>query len=68
MVKRAFSRGILILVNVDREELTNPINSDKVKKYYTKQMCFPGFPKEVIKLCYEAQENSYYSVYVFVSS
>nr|KYP35768.1 hypothetical protein KK1_043182 [Cajanus cajan] len=29
-----FSRGVLILTNMDGEDLLNPINSDAVKKYY----------------------------------
>ena len=34
VVKRAFSGGALILTNMDGEDLSNPINSDAVKKYY----------------------------------
>ncbi|XP_052479495.1 uncharacterized protein LOC128034714 [Gossypium raimondii] len=34
VVKRAFSRGALILTEMDGKELPNPVNSDAVKKYY----------------------------------
>ena len=34
VVKRAFSRGALILTEIDGNDLPNPINSDAVKKYY----------------------------------
>nr|KYP73671.1 hypothetical protein KK1_006318 [Cajanus cajan] len=34
VVKRAFSGGALILTNMDGDELTYPVNSDVVKKYY----------------------------------
>ena len=34
VVKRAFSRGALILTEMDGNELPSPINSDAVKKYY----------------------------------
>ena len=34
IVKRAFSRGALVLANMDDEELTSPVNSDVVKRYY----------------------------------
>ena len=35
IVKKAFSRGALVLTNMDDEELPSPINSDVVKRYYT---------------------------------
>ena len=34
MVKRAFSGGALILTHMDGEELSSPVNSDVVKRYY----------------------------------
>ena len=34
VVKRAFFGGPLILTNMDGEELSQPINADRVKKYY----------------------------------
>ena len=34
IVKRAFSRGALVLANMDDEELPSPVNSDIVKRYY----------------------------------
>ena len=34
VVKRAFSRGALVLTNMDGEELPSPVNSDVVKLYY----------------------------------
>ena len=34
VVKRAFSTGALILTEMDRNDLPNPIKSDAVKKYY----------------------------------
>ena len=34
VVKRAFSRGALVLTNMDGEELPLPVNSDVVKRYY----------------------------------
>ena len=34
IVKKAFSRGALILTNMDGKDLSNPVNSDAVKKYY----------------------------------
>jgi len=34
IVKRAFSRGGLVLTNIDGEELPLPVNSDVVKRYY----------------------------------
>ena len=34
MVKRAFSRGALILTDMDGEELPSPVNYDIVKRYY----------------------------------
>ena len=34
VVKKAFSGGALILTNMDGEELPQPINADRVKKYY----------------------------------
>ena len=34
VVKRAFTRGALVLTNMDGEELPLPVNSDVVKRYY----------------------------------
>ena len=34
VVKKAFSRGALILTEMDGEKLSSPINFDAVKKYY----------------------------------
>ena len=34
VVKKAFSGGALILIEMDGNELSSPINSDVVKKYY----------------------------------
>ena len=34
MVKKAFSGGALILTEINGDELSSPINSDAVKKYY----------------------------------
>ena len=34
VVERAFSRGTLILTEMDGNDLPSPINSDAVKKYY----------------------------------
>ena len=34
VVKKAFSRRALILVEIDGKEFSNPINADIVKKYY----------------------------------
>ena len=34
VVKKAFSRGALILTEMDGKELSNPVNSDSVKGYY----------------------------------
>ena len=34
VVKRAFSGGALILTNMDGEKLSQPVNADRVKKYY----------------------------------
>jgi len=34
VVNKAFSGGILILTNMDGKDLSLPINSDAVKKYY----------------------------------
>ena len=34
VVKKAFSRGALILTNMDGRDLPRPVNSDVVKKYY----------------------------------
>ena len=34
VVKRAFSGGALILTGMDGEDLSRPVNSDSVKKYY----------------------------------
>ncbi|KAK5784106.1 hypothetical protein PVK06_038624 [Gossypium arboreum] len=34
VVKKAFSGGALILTDIDGKELSNPVNSDAVKKYY----------------------------------
>ena len=33
-VKKACSRGGLIITNIDGEDLPRPVNSDVVKKYY----------------------------------
>lgn len=35
VVKKAFSRGALILVEMDGRNLPNPVNSDSVKRYFT---------------------------------
>ena len=35
VVKKAFSRGALILAEMDGKEFYSPINADIVKKYYT---------------------------------
>ncbi|KAL0544945.1 hypothetical protein IC582_020075 [Cucumis melo] len=34
VVKKAFSRGALLLTNMDGVELKNPVNSDYVRRYY----------------------------------
>ena len=34
IVKRAFFGGALVLTNMDGEELSSPMNSDVVKRYY----------------------------------
>ena len=34
VVKKAFSSGALLLMNMDDEELRSPMNSDVVKRYY----------------------------------
>ena len=34
VVKKAFSRGALILTEMDGKEFSDPINADIVKKYY----------------------------------
>ena len=34
IVKKAFSKGALVLANMDDEELPSPVNSDVVKRYY----------------------------------
>ena len=34
VVKRAFSGGALILTEMDKNDLPNPINSDAMKNYY----------------------------------
>ena len=34
VVKRAFSGGALVLVNMDGNELPSPVNSDVIKQYY----------------------------------
>ena len=34
MVKKAFSEGALILTEINGDELSSPISSDAVKKYY----------------------------------
>ena len=36
VVKKAFSRRALILIEMDGNELPNPINFDAMKKYYPK--------------------------------
>jgi hypothetical protein len=33
-VKRAFSEGALILTRMDGKDLSRPVNSDSIKKYY----------------------------------
>jgi len=35
LVKKAFSRGALILTKIDRDDLPKLVNSNVVKKYYT---------------------------------
>ena len=35
VVKKVFSGGALILQEMDGKELSSPINTDAVKKYYT---------------------------------
>jgi hypothetical protein len=34
VVKKAFSEGALILTGMDGKDLSRPVNSDSVKKYY----------------------------------
>ena len=34
VVKKAFSGGALVLTNMDGQDLSHPVNSDVVKKYY----------------------------------
>jgi hypothetical protein len=34
VVKKAFSRGALLLTRMDGDDLSRPVNSDSVKKYY----------------------------------
>lgn len=34
IVRNVFSRGTLILSTMDDKDLTSPVNSDAVKKYY----------------------------------
>ncbi|XP_028230777.1 uncharacterized protein LOC114411231 [Glycine soja] len=34
VVKKAFSRGALLLMNMDNKDLPSPVNSDIVKRYY----------------------------------
>ena len=34
VVMKDFSRGALLLMNMDDEELPSPVNSDIVKRYY----------------------------------
>ena len=34
VVKKVFSRGAMILSNMDGEELTRSVNADAVKKYF----------------------------------
>ena len=34
VMKKAFSRGALILAEIDGKEFSSPINADIVKKYY----------------------------------
>jgi len=34
VIKKAFSRGALLLDNMDNEELPSPLNFDVVKRYY----------------------------------
>ena len=35
VVKKAFSGGALILSEMDGKDLSNPVNSDSVKKYFS---------------------------------
>jgi hypothetical protein len=35
LVKKAFSRGALILTKINRDDLPELVNSNVVKKYYT---------------------------------
>ena len=35
VIKKAFFGGALFLMNMDKEELSQTINVDKAKKYYT---------------------------------
>ncbi|KAA3483439.1 RNA-directed DNA polymerase (Reverse transcriptase), Ribonuclease H [Gossypium australe] len=35
VVKKVFSRGVLVLIEMDGKNLSNPVNSDSVKKYFT---------------------------------
>jgi hypothetical protein len=44
MVKKAFSRGALLLSRMDGEDLVRPVNSDSIKKYYA--LCIPCFPSQ----------------------
>ena len=34
IVKKAFSRGALVLANLDDEEFPTPMNTDIIKRYY----------------------------------
>ena len=34
VVKKTFSRGALLLTRMDGDDLSRPVNSDSVKKYY----------------------------------
>ena len=34
VVKKAFSGGALVLINMDNKELPSPVNSDVIKRYY----------------------------------
>ena len=48
IVKKAFSGWALILTNMDREELSQPVNADRVKKYYAwntfvQWLIYPGY-------------------------
>ncbi|KAA3453249.1 RNA-directed DNA polymerase (Reverse transcriptase), Ribonuclease H [Gossypium australe] len=55
VVKKAFSRGALILAEMDGKNLPNPVNSDSVKKgkeakVKTRKGCFETFSKKMMKM------------------